>query len=298
MDPFDRRTLGYDLSAFADGELDAAAARRLLQHMLDDPSAADALRQVQQLSVAARRVVRSATPPVPDDLRYRLQQIAMPAGRPPARPALAGSPAGWWLASGRAALAAAVLLAVGVWVGRHAGRTTGPVSFPNPGVPAAEVLPAEIVAGAEEVHGVCSRLAIGLHSAGYPADVAALPTAVEQDLHSDHPYPDLSPIGYRYRGAGPCGKPLPDTAHLLYRSVAPGSVNAVSVFVQPWHDQYPLAPGRLYTVSVAQSPFPMLAWRTDRVVYFLLADNAATERSALRLIRGAPTTAPSPATRP
>jgi hypothetical protein len=65
------------------------------------------------------------------------------------------------------------------------------------------------------------------------------------------------------------------------------------VFVQAWHDQYPLKPGRLYTVSVATSPFPMLAWRTDRVVYFLLADDDATEQAAAALIRGEPVTRPA-----
>jgi hypothetical protein len=153
------------------------------------------------------------------------------------------------------------------------------------------VLPAAVVAGAEEVHGICSRLALGLHSGGYPADVAGLAASVEHDLHSDRPYPDLTSIGFAYRGAGPCGKPLADTAHLLYRSLRPGSVHAVSVFVQPWHGQYPIEAGRLYTASVAQNPFPMLAWRTDRVLYFLLADDPATERAAAALIRTAPTTA-------
>ena len=185
-------------------------------------------------------------------------------------------------------MAAAVLLAVGVWAGRH-----GSVA-PSVGT-TADVLPAAVVARAEEVHGFCARLADGLHTGGYPADVAALAPAVERDLHTDHPYPDLSPIGYRYRGAGPCGRPLADAAHLLYRSVRPGSVSAVSVFVQPWHDQYPLAAGgRLYTVSVATSPFPMLAWRTDRVVYFLLADDAPTERRAADLIRGGTSGATTP----
>ena len=184
-----------------------------------------------------------------------------------------------------------MLLAVGIWVGRR--TAVAPVA-PGPSnvTPVADALPAAVVAHAEEIHGYCSRLAIGLHAGGYPADVAALAPDVEHDLHSDHPYPDLSSIGYRYRGAGPCGNPLADTAHLLYRSVRPGSANAVSVFVQPWHGQYPLDPGRLYTVSVPTSAFPMLAWRTDHVVYFLLADNSTDEHAALALIRGAPTTHP------
>ena len=189
--------------------------------------------------------------------------------------------------------AAVILLAIGIWVGHGLVRPNAPVSQRGPDENPADVIPASVIAQAEEIHGFCSRLAEGLHSAGYPADIAPLAASVEPDLHTDHPYPNLTSIGYRYRGAGPCGRPLPDTAHLLYRALQPGSVRAISVFVQPWHGQYPLDANRLYTVSVASSPFPMLAWRTDNVVYFLLADDAATERAAASLIRGAPVIRPA-----
>ena len=277
MSPLDPQSLARAVSTFADGELDPAATRQSLQQLLDDPAAAEQLRRHQQLTVAARRAVVRRTPPVPDALLARLHEMNPP--RPLRQPA-------WLLWIGRVAAAIVVLL-VGVIAGVAGHEWIAP---PKPINTTADVLPAAVVAQAEEVHGVCSRLALGLHSAGYPADVAALAAAVEHDLHSADPYPDLRPIGFAYRGAGPCGKPLADTAHLLYRSTRPGSVAAVSVFVQPWHDQYAIAPGRLYTVSVAQTPFPMLAWRTDRVVYFLLADNQATENKAVTLIRAGPTT--------
>jgi anti-sigma factor RsiW len=283
MDPLDPANLRRDLSAFADGELDPAGSRRLLQHLLDHPADMDQLRRVQRLNTEAGRVIRQRAPAPSVELLERLRQLAPQPVPRPARPPITVRS---WLPLARA-LAAIVLLVIGLWAGSRMARPTAPV------VSTADVLPAAVVSHAEEVHGVCSRLALGLHSGGYPADVAALATSVEQDLHSEHPYPDLSPIGFRYRGAGPCGWPLPDTAHLLYGSVRPGSVNAVSVFVQPWRAQYPLVAGRLYSVSVAQSPFPMLAWRTEHVVYFLLADNDATERSAVALIRGAPTSNPT-----
>ena len=66
-----------------------------------------------------------------------------------------------------------MLLAAGVW----AGHRWGAVSQPTVGVPA-DVVPAAVVAQAEEIHSYCSRLAEGLHSGGYPADVAALAPAV------------------------------------------------------------------------------------------------------------------------
>lgn len=232
-------------------------------------------RLMLQLTAEVRRAVRDRTPPPSDALRAKLAAMA-PA--PQVRWRLA--PVFAWVSAAAAGLLIAFAL----------GRFAAPTS-PR-AVPTAAVVPADVVARAEEVHGFCSRLAAGLHNGGYPADVAPLAAAVERDLHSAHPYPDLSAIGYRFRGAGPCGHPLADAAHLLYRSVRPGTINAVSVFVQPWHGQYAIDAGRVYTVSVPTSPFPMLAWRTDRVVYFLLADDAKTEQAALALIRSAPATRP------
>src|SRR5205807_2276645 len=93
------------------------------------------------------------------------------------------------------ALAAAILLAFGVWVGQRSVRPMAPSpQLPGPDAISVPVLPAAVVSQAEEVHGFCSRLAEGLHTAGYPADVAPLAASVEHDLQSNHPYPDLGAI--------------------------------------------------------------------------------------------------------
>jgi anti-sigma factor RsiW len=294
MEPIDPHSLHRDLSAFADGELDPATTDRLLRHMVADPAALEELHRIRQLNATARRAVRAHTPPPSEDLQKRLCQILeteSPVEHPISVPPPSAMRA-WWTVLPRAA-AAVILLAIGIWVGRALVRPNAPVSQRGPDENPGDVIPASVIAQAEEIHGFCSRLAEGLHSAGYPADIAPLAVSVEHDLHTDHPYPNLTSIGYRYRGAGPCGNGLPETAHLLYRALRPGSVRAVSVFVQRWHGQYPLEAGRLYAVSVATSPFPMLAWRTDDVVYFLLADDAKTEQAAAALIRGAPVTRPA-----
>jgi anti-sigma factor RsiW len=295
MKPFDPQSLNHALSAFVDGELDAAATERLLRQLSSDPAAVEALRRFQQLTIAGRRAIRGRTPPPSDALIERLRAITATTSRPdreerPARQRAAMR--AFWYVLPRVA-AALVLLVVGVWFGHHSSRRGGVDPRSGPDATAVEVIPASMIAQAEEVHGFCSRLADGLHTAGYPVELAPLASSVQLDLHGEHPYPDLAPIGYRYRGAGPCGVPLGDTVHLLYRAARPGSVKAISIFVQPWRAQFPLAEGRLYTVSVATSPFPMLAWRTDRVVYFLVADDAATLQRAATLIRGTPTSGPT-----
>lgn len=294
MEPIDPHSLRRDLSAFADGELGPAETDRLLRHMVADPAALEELHRIRQLNTTAHRAVRAHTPPPSEDLQKRLRQM-LETEAPVGHPMSVRLPSAlrvWWTALPRVA-AAVILLAIGIWVGHALVRPNAPVSQRSPNENSGEVIPVSVIAQAEEIHGFCSRLAEGLHSAGYPADIAPLAASVEHDLHSDQPYPNLTSISYRYRGAGPCGKGLPATAHLLYRSLRPGSVRAISVFVQPWHGQYPLEVGRLYTVSVASSPFPMLAWRTDDVVYFLLADDAPTEQAAAALIRGAPLSRPA-----
>jgi hypothetical protein len=298
---FDNHSLRRDLSAFVDGELDPVAAERLLRQLASDSQAAQTLQQLQQLTAATRRAVRNQTPQPSQQLRDRLLQI-MDSKDPSSKPAI--SPPNrivrfWWPVLSRS-LAAGLLLAVGAWIGhrwiqpslpRPNDNAIAPVPLPAPVRSIdADPLPATVISTAEEIHGFCSRLTDGLHEAGYPSDLAPLASAVESDRHTDRPYPDLTPIGYRYRGAGPCGRTLPDTVHLLYRSMRPGSFQAISIFVQGWHDQYPLDTGQLYTVSVASSPFPMLAWRTNKIVYFLLADDAETVQRCVKLIRKKPST--------
>jgi hypothetical protein len=171
---------------------------------------------------------------------------------------------------------------------RHGARPRFKTRLPTIwAIPAMDLASFHILALAEleSVH----RLAYHLCRDPHAADELVQETYLRALRDADW----FRPGEHGVRGAGPCGKPLPGTAHLLYRSVRPGSVKAVSVFVQSWHGQYPLGAGRLYTVSVASSPFPMLAWRTESVVYFLLADDEATERAAASLIRGAPATGTS-----
>jgi anti-sigma factor RsiW len=295
MKPLDPHSLRTELSAFVDGELDRAASERLLLHLVANPEAMETLRHLQRLTADAGRVVRVRTPPPSESLRESVRQLtgAEPQAKSSApRPQRSSRMDGWWVVLPQAA-AALLLLVIGIGIGHHSSTRDRTVLRPGLDTTGADVIPAAFIAQAEEIHGFCSRLAEGLHTAGYPEELAPLASSVEHDLHSDRPYPDLGAIGYRYRGAGPCGVPLGDTVHLLYRSTRPGSVEAVSVFVQPWHGQFPLDEGRLYTVSVATSPFPMLAWRTDRVVYYLLADNATTLTKAATLIRGKPTSGPA-----
>jgi anti-sigma factor RsiW len=274
------------LSAFADGALDAAQSLEVVEYLAAHPEAVGWLRDHQRLTAAARRVLKG-TGEVPASLTAKITGLRLEAEVQRAVGDAGGMRSGsWWRAHWWQGIAALILLAAGVWIGQERARPVAdePTKYGERGE--AVVIPASVVSHASQVHADCSRLAEALHSAAFPQSQGKLAADIEADLKSAHPYPDLGSMGYRFTGAGPCGDPLSNAVHLLYHSERPGSIATVSVFVQEYTGQFPLKEGEVYTVSVAASPFPMLAWRTERVIYFLIADNARTEREALRVIRG------------
>ncbi len=282
-DPIGKHNIGEYLTAFADGELGAAQILTVLDYLAEHRAEGlELLRTQQHLRVAAGRAVRTLTPPVPDALRRQIQTLAQAAAGAPDQRRVSSKT---WRETLRGPLPgiAAGLLVTGMLVGwalapRAVTSVADVRSAPEP------LVPARLVAHASLVHADCSRLAEGLHAAAYPTELAELSAAVRTDTGGENPYPDFRGIGYEFVGAGPCGAPLRNTVHLLYYSTVPGRRSAISVFVQPHAGQFALQPDKLYQVSDDRSPFPMFAWRTSRIVYFLVADTgdiAAAARGAM-----------------
>ncbi|MDQ3440021.1 MAG: hypothetical protein M3478_06685, partial [Planctomycetota bacterium] len=146
--------------------------------------------------------------------------------------------------------------------------------------PKAYDVPPSTVAAVTGVHVDCSRFAAHLHNAEFPKELGARSAAVEQDFSRDTPYPDLSGMGYKLIGAGPCRAPLANTVHLLYRSTVKDLNDTLSVFVQPVDAQPKLEPGKFYLVSDPASAHPAFAWRTAGAVYFLVGDEKETTERA------------------
>ncbi len=259
------------LTAFADGELDAARILTVLDYLALHPEALEMMRVQQRLRLAAERAVRGLSPPTPEALRRQLE--AMTPDLPPATASpIARVTHRWWMMP---IIAAALLVG-----GMLAGHFIVPPRSTHSLVQGPDAVPDDVVAHASRIHADCSRLADALHSAGYPKELAGLALLVKSELKSEYPYPDLSAIGFRLVGAGPCADPMADTAHLLYRSTGAGHESALSVFVQPYKGQFALEKGKFYVVSGPRSPFPVHAWRTSRLVYFLIADDEAVEAKA------------------
>ena len=260
------------LTAFADGELDAAQILEVLHHLSAHPEALEMLRIQQQLRLSAFRSIRKVTPPVPDDLKRRIDAIVAndASDRDESKRIIAQKAGFGWVWRG---IAAAVLLGIGIYTGNLLPWHKAPTSVSNPEL--ASGIPSTLIAAVTRVHVDCSRFAPQLHSGPFPttAPLGALATDVEKEFHTQVPYPDLSSIGYSFVGAGPCRKPLENTVHLLYRSVKPTLRDTLSVFVQPYKGQVTIQPDRMILVGGADSAHPSFVWRTQNAVYFLVTDD-------------------------
>lgn len=291
--PVGKHNLHQQLTAFADGELDAAQTFALLEYLLEHPASLEAslamMRDQQRLRLAAERLVRAEVRPPSEALHARVAELSVPAPDgshdPPPDPTRhrAGPRARTWLVAGL------IVLLAGVVVGRYA-LPRPPRSTPDIVADAPDrIVPVAVVVKAGRVHADCARLADALHAADYAREHGELAAAMRQELSGPNAYPDLSAAGFRYVGGGPCPDPMQGTVHLLYRESGAQPQLAISLFLQSNAGQYPaVQPGRLYEVSGPRSPFPMYVWRTARVVCFLLADDADAAAAALGVMKAVP----------
>lgn len=259
------------LTAFADGELDAAQTLAMWTYLAEHPDRHAALRwlqEQQQLTLAARQISERAAP---SDLRERITASVRPtleSKRPRARKSAWGRRIGY-------PLAAAAGLAIGITATVFMARSAPP----------AEVLPARLIAAVGRVHAHCSRLPEALHDATLEATDATIATAMKTSLGSGSATPDLLPAGFRFVGADHCLGTRAQTVHLLYRSTD-ASQAAVSVFVQADAGKFSgLDSGRVYRVSSPTSPFPTLTWKSGSIIYVLVADDDKTQAVVLQTMR-------------
>lgn len=302
IDPLGEHNIEDFLTAFADGELDAAHRLAVIDYLQSHPEACEYLRDRERLRQSAQRVVLAdqTANAIPQALKDRLNAIAAGDNLPPSH----GLRRLWPRGLGIIAASATIGFAIGTLWSRPSGpalhpqassptssvtSTTVPVSLTAEAVDLRDAaIPPTLVRAAAYVHVDCSRVADRLHSGGYPEDLGPLAKLVETDLRSDAPQPDLTSIGYQFVGAGPCAKPLEGTVHLLYKKTGPEPRATISVFAQAYRGQFGLQPGRMYCIANEESIFPTCAWRSRDVVYFLIADDVSSALSARRAIPSAP----------
>ncbi len=286
-DPLGERNLLEYLTAFADGELDADQILAVLNYVKTQPQSLDLMVEQQRLRLAAMRTVRQSVPPAPRELHDRIRAMAAVRAMTPtpayATPASSTSRAtsdprarkSFW----PLALAAAAVLCVGMAL-TYLAQLLRPGQQITATTQEHREVPVSLVAAMTGVHVDCSRFAARLQPGAFPKELGELPAAVQQDFSRDVPYPDLSAMGYRFIDAGRCSKPLPNTAHLVYQSTRKNMTDKLSIFVQPYSGQPSLEAGKFYLVSEASCPHPMFAWRTQRAVYYLVADDMQVAEQA------------------
>lgn len=252
------------LTAFADGELRGADAVAVQAHLAAHPADAARLAAAGRFRQGVAAALLSNTPAPSNDLRRRVAAMGteVPGSQGPGAGFIGPSHYRWRT---RAALAAAamIFLAIGIVAGR--------MIFGPPRAKDSPPVPASIVADVTWVHVDCSR-APDLHAAAFPKQLGKLEGRLERYLGRPVPYPDLRPIGYEYIGAGPCGRPAEQTVHLLYKAVGGPIADTVSLFVQPYHGQVHVDEGKVYWAAGRDAAHPMIVWRKDDMVFYLVGD--------------------------
>lgn len=253
------------LTAFADGELDAAQNLGVLSYIASHPEALELMDQEQRLRLAARRVVRDRTPAATPALRARIEALAASASDPVTLEQKRNRDGRrWWIA-----MMACLLLLLGTIGGRFAWPRDEVAFAPMPA--AARRVPVSLAQAVIRVHAECSGSA-ELHGSTYPIELDELASAVRADLNREVPYPDMSRAGYQLIGAGPCRRPLENTIHSLYRGTGENVSDVFSLFMQSYTGQVQLDAGKAYLLTAEDAPHPVFVWRSDRVAYFLVAD--------------------------
>jgi hypothetical protein len=258
------------LPAYADDELDAARRAEVLTRLASDPAAARAVEGQVRLRAATARAMRDVAGP---DAELTRKVEAMAWQMPPAAGRRGGT-GGRWMPRFAGVAAAIALVGVGVMLGRYAANPV-PVGQTAPVVAAIEpavhdpLVPVSAVSFLTRQHVLCSRFP-DHHPAQWPAQVAKLEEPVRQYLGGAAAHPDLTGVGYHYVGCGPCGRPTETSVHMMYHGRNAGDV--VSLFIEPYHGQVAIAPGACYACTAAEAAHPVIVWRTNDLVFYLVGD--------------------------
>lgn len=278
------------LPAFADGELDVEQNLRVLEQMAMDPTNTKRVMHQQQLRRACARVMCRPETCCPDALRATLAALAEDAAgneSPPAARAAGGADdeagggfsgdepgpvvgvIGRWVAplAVAAALFIAALVALNIY--NQNQNATAADRYTADGL-----ITANLASSFAKRHDQCA-LDPGaiMHAELFPADVDQLDDALVEhvDVAMRDAALDLSSLGYDYRIAGLCPVPGNEAVHVVYQNP---EGRTLSLWIKPYDGQPTLDPGVPYFPPSEHTDHPMVVWRQDNTVFFLVGDRA------------------------
>ncbi|MAX26584.1 MAG: hypothetical protein CMJ19_18990 [Phycisphaeraceae bacterium] len=287
------------LAAFADGELDVDQNLRLLEHMKMDPNATARVAHQQQLRDSVCRCMTSDCPPMPDMLKQSVIQMLEEPSIDEQQDAVIARIRPYQVTAMLSGLAAAVAICLSLFM-----YFNQPVVSPGfeysakadsehiPGFndyTAASILPTSQVDRFANRHTTCSKELTRLHNfATNPHGIEEMPKVISEHLGGKaYPCLDLSNAGYKFAGAGPCAIPNGKAAHLIYKSINPtGKNDTISLWITPDDGTLDLVPDKVFRIRGPESNHPIIAWRHDNMVYYIVGDTYTNIQKAYVALNG------------
>ena len=292
--PHDDNDLRKYIEAFADGELDVETNLRVLERMAMNPQATQRVMHQQELRRLVDRAMREQTPAVPADLRAKIeamsQQAAVESASAPSRSS-DGSRLSFatLLRRWAPALAASILLAVAIflWSSNRSNNVTPEPSDPprqafHDGTFDAPIFRTDLVESSRagrmgNRHENCAaKIEALVGTDKLSKNVSEIPAKIAAYLgpQISVPIPDLSGLGYEFRGAGTCSLPGGKAVHLVYKPIdGTNRTDSMSLWIRGDEaGQVQIEEGRLYTPTDSDSPHPIMVWRRGSAVYYLVGN--------------------------
>lgn len=280
------------IAALADGEIGLCDCPELFAQLAAEPGVGRRVADQQRLREAVNEAICGPTPCCPDQLRAKLEAMCGKhaddsAPRATTRPAAKASPtAGTSPVLARitrwvpAAMAAVLLIAAGVVFSQASSITP---QSPSP------ILSVSSVNTFASRHADCAMNPALLKNTDRFSDlnsVQALPGRISDYFQRspDGMSLDLSRIGYDYQMTGVCTVPGNGSIHLVYRH-HDHPERGISLWLRPDDGSLAIDPQRLYVEAGANLDHPVILWKANGMLYFLVGDSLQDAHDAVDELR-------------
>ncbi|HAI13834.1 MAG TPA: hypothetical protein DCM28_19165 [Phycisphaerales bacterium] len=290
------------LAAFADGELDVDQNLRLLERMKMDPNATARVTHQQQLRENVCRCMSADCPPMPDALKQSVMQM-LEEPSIDEHEAVIARIRPYQVTAFLSSIAAAIAICLSLFMYFNQPNVTPGFEYSQvaneehiPGFndyTAASILPASQIDRFSNRHTSCAQKISILHQfASNPTSVEEMPKVISEHLGKQaYPCLNLSNIGYEFAAAGPCKIPNKNaSAHLVYKSTNPdGKQDTISLWIAPDDGTLDLVPDKAFRIRGPESSHPIIAWRHNNLVYYIVGDTYTNVQRAYVALNGTTT---------